>query len=282
MRNDSLLKLALALHESPGVYALLIGSGISRAAGIPTGWDIVLDLVRKVAAVEGEDPNPNPVAWYQAKYGEAPNYTTLLGRLTSTPAERMNLLRSYFEPTDEEREQGLKIPTPAHRAIAQLVKNGQVRMILTTNFDRLMEAALDSEAVQPDVIATDDALRGALPHIHSRCVVVKLHGDYRDTRIRNTPAELERYSRAMNQFLDRALDEFGLMVCGWSGEWDTALRDDSWNTWSALSTEINSARRPWITALASSVRSPLVIQNVVKRRLLERSSGWRSWNLSES
>ena len=225
MRSDPLLRLALALHESPGVYALLVGSGVSRAAGIPTGWDIVLDLVRKVAAVEGEDPAPDPEAWYQQKFDEAPTYTALLERLTSTSAERMNLLRSYFEPTDEEREQGLKVPTPAHKAIARLVKDGHVRVILTTNFDRLLEAALDAEAIQPDVIASDDALRGAMPHVHTRCVVVKLHGDYRDTRIRNTPAELERYSRAMNRFLDRVFDEFGLIVCGWSGTWDTALRD---------------------------------------------------------
>lgn len=37
MRIEPELKLAIALHSSPGVYALLLGSGMSSAAGIPTG-----------------------------------------------------------------------------------------------------------------------------------------------------------------------------------------------------------------------------------------------------
>ena len=45
MHIEPELKLAIALHSSPGVYALLLGSGLSSAAGIPTGWQITLDLI---------------------------------------------------------------------------------------------------------------------------------------------------------------------------------------------------------------------------------------------
>ena len=225
MKDESALRLAISLHTNPGVYALLLGSGVSRAAGIPTGWEIVLDLIRKVAAVEGEEPQPNPETWYHQRFSELPDYAKLLDRLTITPAERMALLRSYFEPTEEEREQGLKTPTPAHRAIATLAKHGYVRMILTTNFDRLIGQALGEAGVVPDVISSDDDLQGAMPYVHSQCVIVKLNGDYRDTRIKNTPEELANYSQTLNEFLDRVLDEFGLIICGWSGAWDTALRN---------------------------------------------------------
>lgn len=221
---EPVLKVALSLHNNPGIYALLLGSGISRPAGIPTGWEIILDLIRKVAKMEGEDPKPDPEAWYQKRFGEKPNYGRLLDRLTSTSAERMALLRSYFEPTEEEREQGLKMPTDAHRAIAALVKLGYIRMIITTNFDRLLEKALEDEGVSPHVIKSDDDLQGAMPYVHSKCYLVKLHGDYLDTRIKNTPEELANYSEHLNRLLDRVFDEFGLIVCGWSGTWDTALR----------------------------------------------------------
>ena len=137
----------------------------------------------------------------------------------------MTLLRSYFEPTEEEREEGRKTPTAAHRAIANLVKLDYVRMILTTNFDRLIEQALEAEGVRPDVLSSPEAVHGAMPYAHSSCVVVKLHGDYRDPRIRNTDAELARYPEEVNRYLDRVLDDFGLIVCGWSGDWDTALRE---------------------------------------------------------
>jgi hypothetical protein len=54
--------------------------------------------------------------------------------------------------------------------------------------------------------------------------VVKLHGDYMDTQIKNTPEELAAYDPRIEALLDRVLDEFGLVVCGWSAEWDEALR----------------------------------------------------------
>ncbi len=34
---DPASSLALSITTSPGTYALLLGSGVSRAAGIPTG-----------------------------------------------------------------------------------------------------------------------------------------------------------------------------------------------------------------------------------------------------
>lgn len=54
--------------------------------------------------------------------------------------------------------------------------------------------------------------------------IIKLHGDYLDPRIRNTVAELEAYAPELDQLLDRVFDEFGLIISGWSGEWDVALR----------------------------------------------------------
>ncbi len=225
MNGDSLLKLSISLHTSPGVYALLLGSGVSRAAGIPTGWEIVLDLIRKVAKLEGEDPEPNPDEWYKKKFRKQPDYAEILERLASSPADRNAILREYFEPTGEEREQGLKTPTGAHKAIATLVKDGYIRIILTTNFDRLLETALAEQGITPDVISTEDALKGAIPYVHSKCVILKLHGDYRDMRIKNTKEEVGHYSEELNKYLDRILDEFGLIVCGWSANYDTALRN---------------------------------------------------------
>ena len=99
-----------------------------------------------------------------------------------------------------------------------------IRVILTTNFDRLIKSALDDVGVTPTVLSTPDQVEGALPLIHTRCCVVKLHGDYLDTRIRNTQAELDRYSEEFDGLLDRVFDEFGLLVCGWSATWDGALR----------------------------------------------------------
>ena len=116
------------------------------------------------------------------------------------------------------------MPTAAHKAIAELVAAGFVRVIVTTNFDRLIEQALEAIGINPTVISTPDAVDGALPVVHTSCTVIKVHGDYLDTRIKNSPAELAEYDPRIDRLLDRVFDEFGLIVCGWSAEWDAALR----------------------------------------------------------
>ena len=222
---DPIESLSFSIQANPGVYALLLGSGISRPAGIPTGWDITLDLVEKLAALYEEPCEPGPVEWFQKKFRKPPDYSMLLDELTNTRTERQQLLRPYFEANEQEREEGLKQPTAAHHAIAQLAAQGFVKGIITTNFDRLTESALRAAGVEPAVLSSPDDLTGALPLPHMQCCVFKVHGDYLDTRIRNTPDELDEYPEEINRFLDRVFDEFGLIVCGWSAKWDGALRD---------------------------------------------------------
>lgn len=221
---DPVQSLAFSMQANPGAYALLLGSGVSRGAGIPTGWEIVLDLLGKLATVSGQPPNANLEEWYTKNYGIAPDYSQLLDALAKTQAERQQLLRPYFEPTQEDREDGLKQPTTAHRAIAQLAVGGYIKVIVTVNFDRLIEQALEDAGIVPTVLSSPDQIAGALPLIHTPCCVLKVHGDYLDTRIRNSPTELQEYPQEVNQLLARIFDEFGVIVCGWSAAWDDALR----------------------------------------------------------
>lgn len=219
---DSILSLSFAMHTNRGVYAMLLGSGVSRAASIPSGWEVVLDLIRKLAVTMGEDSEPDPETWYKQKFGRSPGYSSILAELARTPSERQHLLKEYFEQSAD--DETAKRPTKAHLAIAEMVKSGHIRVILTTNFDRLMEQSLEALGVNPIVISTSDMIEGALPLVHAPCTVIKLHGDYLDARTRNTPDELASYDDRLNHLLDRIFDEYGLVVCGWSADWDEALR----------------------------------------------------------
>ena len=259
---DPIESLSFSIQANPGVYALLLGSGISRPAGIPTGWDITLDLVERLAVLYEEECEPGPVDWFQRKFGKPPDYSALIGELAKTRAERQQLLRPYFEANEQEREEGLKQPTAAHHAIAQLAAQGFVKVIITTNFDRFTESALREAGVEPAVLSSPDDLKGALPLPHIQCCVFKVHGDYLDTRIRNTPNELDEYPEGINRFLDRVFDEFGLVICGWSATWDGALRDAISRTpsrrfttyWAARGEPSDEAQRLIENRLAQPVR----------------------------
>ena len=63
------------------------------------------------------------------------------------------------------------------------------------------------------------------PISRNKCLIVKLHGDYMDTRIKNTKAELSSYEDSINQLLDRVFDEYGLIISGWSAGEDIALKE---------------------------------------------------------
>ncbi|MDN4161079.1 SIR2 family protein [Nocardioides abyssi] len=222
--------LATSMHAQPGVYGVLLGSGVSTGAGVPTGWGVVKELVRRAAtAATPEDPEAlrlaqdDPEAWWD-KHGDGElGYASLLESLAPLPAARQGLLADFFEPTDEEREEGIKVPSKAHHAVAQLVKRGLVRVILTTNFDRLMEQALEAAGVSPQVIARPEAVNGMAPLVHADATVVKLHGDYKDLGTRNTPEELSDYPAEWTTLLRQVFDEYGLLISGWSADWDTAL-----------------------------------------------------------
>src|ERR1700733_14625506 len=118
---DPMTSLAFSVYSGKGVYALLLGSGISRAAKIPTGWEVTIDLVRQVGAMENKNCEPDPADWYFKNYGKEADYSVLLESLALTPTERANALRGYFEPTPAQRDAGEKSPTSAHKAIAKLV-----------------------------------------------------------------------------------------------------------------------------------------------------------------
>ena len=76
--TDEVIPVALALHNSPRRYALLVGSGISQAAGIPTAGDITDNLIRQIAGKEIKS-GQNPQDWYKETHeGKSPTFSRLL------------------------------------------------------------------------------------------------------------------------------------------------------------------------------------------------------------
>lgn len=218
------MSLSFSVEANQGVYALLLGSGISYSSGIPTGWGVLKELCRRIMQVDGSE-EPDEIKWYEEKFGTPPLYDEVIGMLAKTPSERNGLLKEFFEPTEEDLKEGRKVPTEAHKSIAELVKKGYIKVIVTTNFDRLIEQALDELNVQYQTLYHDSDIEGMKPLAHADCTVLKIHGDYRDTRFKNITDELKCYSSNLLGLLKQVFDDYGLIISGWSAEWDTALRD---------------------------------------------------------
>lgn len=223
MNKNLLTTLAFSMHANKGVYALFLGSGVSFSTGIPTGWHIAQDLTSQLAIINGVSDVVDSVEWYRKQYSKEADYSDLLGKLVTTSTERIGLMKPYFIPNDDKMEEGLKQPTVAHRAVAKFIRDGYVKVVVTTNFDRLLEKALAEVNVVPQVIRTEADIEGATPLVHANCTIIKINGDFMDCRFKNTIEELADYSETWKSYLARVFEDFGLITCGWSAKWDKAL-----------------------------------------------------------
>jgi hypothetical protein len=196
-------RLAAAIGAGPRPIAVLAGAGVSRSAGIPTGQE----LLARAARERGQVPADDPVPWYQTATGRFPDYFAMAG---AEPDGDTLPPQPYRDAS----------PGIAHRMIARLVVAGWAGPVLTTNLDPLLERAL-AEAGQHVPVAFDLATMAGADL--SGPVLIKLHGDYRDTSIRRTAPALHRYHPVIDALLDRVFAAFDLLVCGWSASWDLPL-----------------------------------------------------------
>lgn len=222
MSINPVTSLAVNMFGEPGRHALLLGAGISQPAAVPTAYGVVTALTQRVARAEGENPD-HPVEWFLNKFGAKPNYSDLIKQLAPGTAESRDLLRRFFEPSDRDREEGKKVPTRAHVAIAKLAAAGYVPLVVTTNFDRLLEAAMGEVGIAPIIVTSPAMASGVFPLPSRTCTIVKIHGDYLEPYLKNTLDQLSSYDRRLIGLLRRASSEFGLILAGWSAVNDPAL-----------------------------------------------------------
>jgi hypothetical protein len=151
------------------------------------------------------------LAWYaDQKLLQNPSlvYSDALNLVGDTPRSRQQYLRKFFDG---------KNPGESHLMIGRLVHSGFLDAVFTTNFDTLMEegiykvigsavkVAAHAETVS-DILVTETCPK-----------VIKLHGDYLFSDIRNTEEETKTITRSMHQKLRTFLSERGLIVLGYSG-----------------------------------------------------------------
>lgn len=212
MPLDPIVSLTVAVAESPGSCALFLGSGVSVDAGVPTGWEIYLDGVRKLYRLEqetAETPDDDALLEWLRESGRGDfNYSTLLDEIVPDPATRREYLAGHFAGIE---------PGPTHQRIADLVEGGLVKVIVTTNFDRLLERAVEARGIEPVVVSDDATLAAAPRREHSECFLLKAHGDYLQETIRNTPGELEALEPGVTAELQTIFDHYGLVVMGYAG-----------------------------------------------------------------
>jgi len=214
--SDSLLPLITNLATKNRDYVIFVGAGFSKDAGVKSGWDILIETLIPLYVNENNlselptDHYSKVEDWY-LKHNEYSKlgYSEILELLYKGEIERREYLKKFFVNAQLGE---------AHRQLALMVANRLVRFIFTTNFDDLIEKALDEMNLDYDVIYSDDILRSTKSWDKVQtCRIYKLHGDYKTGKVRNTVSELQKLELLISDDFQYIIDRHGLIVIGYSG-----------------------------------------------------------------
>src|ERR1700733_10111550 len=206
-----------------------LGAGTSASAGIPTAGDMIWEF-KQTLFVSQRRTSLNVVADLssQAIRARLQAHIDSSGKLppAGAPDEYAALFEAVY-PAEADRRTYLdaKIagakPSYGHIALATLMRAELARLAWTTNFDPLVADAC-AKVYDGTGYLTTVALEA--PDLARQCidagrwpVEVKLHGDFRSRRLKNTSDELRLQDERLRQIMIDCCRRFGLVVVGYSG-----------------------------------------------------------------
>lgn len=212
-----------------------LGAGASASAGIPTAWHMIWEFKQKLF-VSQRKASPQSVAdlsnerireQLQAHIDSGGNLPRC-----DTPEEYATLFEAAF-PSEADRRSYLDSklsgakPSFGHLALASLMKANLTKLIWTTNFDSLVAdaAAKLYESTGPLSVVDLDAPELAAQLIGDQRwpIEVKIHGDFRSRRLKNTDDELRHQDTRIRKMLVDSCVRCGLVVAGYSGRDDSVM-----------------------------------------------------------
>jgi len=210
-----------------------LGAGASASAGVPTATDLAWEFKqrlfisqRRVSPQTVADlSNANVRNQLQAhidssgllpKAGDKDEYAALFEAVFPAEADRRAYLDSKLV---------VARPSYGHLALAAMMRAGHARLVWTTNFDTLVADACAKVFDSTSALSTVTLeVPGQAKHLVDEGrwpIEVKLHGDFRSRRLKNTGEELREQDARLRHLMIEACRRFGLLVVGYSG------RDDS-------------------------------------------------------
>ena len=212
-----------------------LGAGASASAGVPTAADMTWEFKQQLfisqrrASPQATSDLSNPIIRHRIQA-----HVDSLGRLPSfgSPDEYAAFFEEAY-PAEADRRAYLDAklagakPSYGHIALATLMRANRAPLIWTTNFDTLIADACakvyDTTSALTTVALNAPELASQVIQDKRWPVEVKLHGDFRFRKLKNTSDELRHQDTRLRQTLVDSCRQFGLVVVGYSGRDDSVM-----------------------------------------------------------
>lgn len=269
--------------------AWLIGAGASAAAGIPTAGQIVDDLLVRMYAsafqtVRSSIDTADPAvmasirAYFDGRNGmpragDPSDYSTAFRLALPDPDARSK----YFHDLVKGRA-----PSFGQRVLGAAVVSGAVDLVATTNFDELLESSIaaahalyagaTARLCSVASLGSSDRASAAVAS-DSWPLLIKLHGDYRESELKNLDTELLTQDLRLRQAVIDASRHMGLVVAGYSGRDESVM---------AMLREACEWPKAWPAGIWWLLRNPAEVTDEVVELLRSAAERGVSANLVEA
>lgn len=206
-----------------------LGAGASAAAGVPTAWDMTWEFKQQLYVsqkrvslkIVADLSNPSVRHLLQQHIDAAGRFPP-----PDAPDEYAALFEEAYPHEGDRRTyidgklRGGK-PSFGHLALATFMMANQTKLVWTTNFDPLVAdacAKVYDSTSRLTTVSLDTADTANQVITEGRWPAeIKLHGDFRSRRLKNTNDELRDQDARLRQALVDSCRRFGMVVAGYSG-----------------------------------------------------------------
>ncbi|MEA4895652.1 MAG: SIR2 family protein [Oscillospiraceae bacterium] len=209
-----------------GEIDFFLGAGASIQSGIPTGGNLVWYFKREIYCIENNistelykdlklPSTQRLLQDYFDNQGGHPcqydpeEYSHYFERCYNTVLSRKRFIENLVAD---------KKPSLGYLCLANYITSSKIKNVWTTNFDSLVETALNTLSPTFTYAVCSSANQSSFPMLNPAYPsVCKLHGDYRYDRLQNTTSELQGLETKIHSFAYTQLAGKGLVVIGYSG-----------------------------------------------------------------
>lgn len=252
---------------------LLLGAGASITSGIPAAGKTVEKVARWAWCKEnGRHPDDFTIRrsdywpwltaqpWYQLKLSPADLYPDAIDNLLGVKSDRREFFEKLINPPEVP-------PSRGYVALTQILHQGWISTVLTTNFDKCLERAAIQQNRPHRLVSistpADYVMFNSAPHDPQ---LVFLHGSVKHYTDKNLTDEVQSLDPLLVERLRPLLRDHPVIAVGYRGA-EASVMNDLFLAqaksggflhgvyWCVLESDLAGPHSPWVEQLADAIGS---------------------------